>query len=366
MASVNAVTRLDIRFPAHEYPIYIGDHLLSNTDLLQQQVLAQQALVVTNETVAAFYLDQVKQALSVLQCDVVILPDGETHKNQESLFIIHDALIKYNHHRDTTLFALGGGVIGDIAGFAAATYQRGVRLVYLPTTLLAQVDSSVGGKTAINHAGVKNAVGSFYQPHAVLMDLATLSTLPSREFRAGFAEVIKYGLLVGGEFLQRLVDVDDYLATNSTELLTALIAQCCQIKANVVQTDERDQGQRAFLNLGHTFAHALEAETHYQRWLHGEAVAIGLYCAALLSHQLGHLSATELATVDLLLANAQLPRRIPKDIDLHQLYRRMWHDKKIKQNRFVFVLVKALGHCYLETAITERDITRVLSHAVEL
>ena len=279
---------------------------------------------------------------------------------------IYDALIKYRHHRDTTLIALGGGVLGDVTGFAAATYQRGVRFIQIPTTLLAQVDASVGGKTAINHPAGKNMIGSFHQPHAVIMDLTTLETLPPREFRAGLAEVIKYGFLVGGEFLNGLSRVlAEELPTGSSLQLADLIARCCRIKASFVQEDEREIGRRALLNFGHTFAHALEAYTHYQRWLHGEAVAIGLYCATLLSHQLGYIDQSILKLVDSLLQAAKLPCRIPKGIDLHALQALMLHDKKITNKTLRFVLMRAPGDCYLESQVTEDSLRHVLMNAVE-
>ena len=366
MAKSDIDHQLDVLCPTYKYPIYIGINLLADTELLCRHVEASQVLIVTNETVAPLYLPRVQEAFSSMQCDVVVLPDGEHHKNEKNLFKIYDALIKQNHHRDTTLIALGGGVIGDITGFAAATYQRGVRFIQLPTTLLAQVDASVGGKTAINHPLGKNMIGSFHQPQAVLMDLTTLASLPEREFRAGFAEVIKYGLLVGGDFLKALHSILAQGQTPvSTKHLASLIAQCCSIKAEIVAEDERETGRRALLNLGHTFAHALEADTNYKRWLHGEAVAIGLYCAALLSHQLGYLDKMGLALVDALLTSAKLPNRIPKDINLKNLQTLMMKDKKVKNKTLRFVLMRALGNCYLETGVTEKDLRKVLIEAVQ-
>ena len=365
MANPDIHHQLSVGLARHEYPIHIGQNCLANGDLLRSYVKGPQLLIVTNTTVAPIYLKSVQALFSALQCDVVILPDGEQHKNQHSLFAIYDELIKKNHHRDTTLLALGGGVVGDITGFAAATYQRGVRFIQLPTTLLAQVDASVGGKTAINHPLGKNMIGSFYQPHAVIMDLNTLQTLPARELRSGYAEVIKYGLLAGGELLQILCDSFATDAILRPPLLADIIARCCQIKINVVQEDEREMGQRALLNLGHTFAHALEAYTHYQRWLHGEAVAIGLYCAALLSHHLGYLTNENLTLVDTLLLQAKLPRRIPKEIDLQALYALMFHDKKVKNKTLRFVLIRAPGDCYLDNEVTDDCLHYVLTHAVE-
>lgn len=364
MAKLEVYHQLEITCGLHKYPIYIGHHLLSDQSLLNCYVHSSQVLIVTNETVSPLYLKQVKQAFSSVQCDTVVLPDGEMYKNHQNLMKIYDALIKHQHHRDTTIIALGGGVIGDLTGFAAATYQRGTRLIQIPTTLLAQVDSSVGGKTAINHTGGKNMIGSFYQPHAVIMDLNTLTTLPEREFRAGFAEIIKYGLLMGGKFLNELtVLLEEGLTSQSHHKLAQLIAHCCQIKASFVQKDERETGCRALLNLGHTFAHALEAYTHYQRWLHGEAVAIGLYCAALLSFQLGHLDQSVLYSIDRLLQIAKLPRRIPKEIDLKNLQLLMSADKKIKDNHLRFVLIRSPGDCYLDSTVTNDCLQKVLRDA---
>ena len=364
MARPKIYQQLAIQCAGHEYPIYIGADLLSDGALLRRHVHGTQVLIVTNDTLAPLYLARVQSAFSSMQCDVVVLPDGESYKNQQSLFSIYDALIRHHHHRDTTLVALGGGVIGDITGFAAATYQRGVRYIQLPTTLLAQVDASIGGKTAINHPLGKNMIGSFYQPHAVIMDLMTLNTLLKREFRAGLAEVIKYGLLVGGDFLASLKQV---LINKplSTEAIAGLIAPCCAIKAAIVEADEREMGRRALLNLGHTFAHALEASTRYEQWLHGEAVAIGLYCAALLSYQLGYLDKASLDVVDSLLMEAQLPRRIPKTIDLLALQALMLNDKKIKNKTLHFVLMRALGDCYLDDGVNADDLCRALMDAVE-
>jgi len=366
MAKPEIYRKLTIQLPYHEYPIYIGHDCLSDNGLLQRYVAGGQVLVVTNKTIAPILLEPVQHAFASRQCDTVILEDGEAYKNQDSLATIYDALIKAHHHRDTTLIALGGGVVGDITGFAAATYQRGVNFIQLPTTLLAQVDAAIGGKTAINHALAKNMIGSFHQPHAVIIDLATLDTLPERELRAGFAEVIKYALLAGGEFLTSVSDVlADGLVHTSTPQLANLIAGCCQIKAGFVQEDEREAARRALLNLGHTFAHALEAYTHYQCWLHGEAVAIGLYCAALLSYQLGYLDQENLDLVDGLLLKAGLPRRIPEQIDLRVLQGLMCHDKKIKNKKLRFVLIRAPGDCYLDERVTDDCIYQALTGAVK-
>ncbi|CEK11188.1 3-dehydroquinate synthase [Legionella hackeliae] len=365
MAKFDLYKEIVLRLPSHQYPIIIGYNALNDPAILNRYLAGEQVLIVTNEKIAALYLGDLQKAFADKQCDVVILQDGEEFKNRESLFAIYDTLIAKHHHRDTTLIALGGGVIGDITGFAAATYQRGVRFLQIPTTLLAQVDASIGGKTAINHPLGKNMIGSFYQPAAVIIDLNTLNTLPKREFHAGFAEIIKYALLSGGEFLE-LVRSFLQEGMNNSSSLAAVISQCCQIKTNYVEQDEHEiTGVRAFLNLGHTFAHALEAYTNYSRWLHGEAVAIGLYCAALLSEQFAQLDKTTVQRIDEMLLMAELPRRIPKDIDLDQLRIAMSQDKKIKNKNLRFILMRAPGDCYIEANVSENLLRSVLEDAVE-
>lgn len=365
MAKFEAYTQVDVCLPGYQYPIIICRKGLNDTSLLRHWIPSQQVLIVTNDTIAPLYLPLIQSAFASIQCDAVILKDGEEFKNQQSLFTIYDALIRNKHHRDTTVVALGGGVIGDVAGFAASTYQRGVPFTQIPTTLLAQIDASVGGKTAINHSLGKNLIGSFYQPNAVLIDLNTLETLPDREFRSGLAEMIKYSLLVGGDFLYRLLDaLKSGLTQNSSEL-PDLIAHCCKIKAEIVAGDERESGQRALLNLGHTFAHALEAYTQYQRWLHGEAVAIGLYCASVLSCNMGLLDAKVVELVEQMLEYAHLPHKIPKSIDLKQLTDLMSLDKKIKNNCLRFVVIKEPGYCYLDDKVTANCLHNTLMNAVE-
>jgi 3-dehydroquinate synthase len=357
---------LTVELEHHAYPIYIGSDLLLDDGLLSRHVMGRQVMLVTNDKIAPLYIGTVQRAFASYQCDVVVVPDGEIHKNQQTVLMIYEALIQHNHHRDTTIIALGGGVVGDVTGFVAATYKRGVRLIHIPTTLLAQVDASIGGKTGINHLGGKNNIGSFYRPHAVIMDLNTLKTLSLRELRSGVAEVIKYGLLVGGDFLALIESFLSHdLIPLNTDALYLLIKQSCQIKAEIVQEDEFETGRRALLNLGHTFAHALESYTNFERWLHGEAVAIGLYCAALLSYQLNLITMVDVDYVDALLKRAQLPRRIPKDIDIDGLYELMFHDKKIKNKSLRFVLMKAFGTCYLDETVTQAQLRSVLLAVIE-
>lgn len=323
-------------------------------------------MIISNETVAPLYLDKVRSLFTDRQCDHLILPDGERYKEQGSLARIYDELIQKQHHRDTTLIALGGGVIGDMTGFAASTYHRGTHFIQIPTTLLAQVDASIGGKTAINHPAGKNLIGNFYQPDAVIIDLDTLKTLPPREFRAGLAEVIKYALLEGGDFFELVYQaLKQGLANNDSPDLAQIVSECCRIKAAIVMEDEREAGQRALLNLGHTFAHALETYSRYQRWLHGEAVAIGLYCAAKLSSRLGFLGEEQVILIDELLTLAKLPSRIPGDIPLEELRAIMSQDKKIKNNKLRFILLKGIGDCYIDDEVTETALREVLKCAVE-
>ncbi|MFI4919377.1 MAG: 3-dehydroquinate synthase [Legionellales bacterium] len=365
MAKFEPLAQVDVSLPGHQYPIIIGRNGLNDYELLHRLVQSKQVLIVTNQTVAPLYLANLVSVFASIQCDVVTLADGESHKNQRSLFTIYDALIANRHHKDTTLIALGGGVIGDVTGFAASTYQRGVRLIQIPTTLLAQVDASVGGKTAINHPQGKNMIGSFYQPQAVLIDLNTLTTLPGREFRSGLAEIIKYGLLAGGDFFNHLFEALRQGLTAESPQLPNLIKHCCQIKAEFVVDDEKELGSRALLNLGHTFAHALEAYTQYQQWLHGEAVAIGLFCAAVLSCKLGLIDAILVNQIEQMIHYAGLPHKIPKDINLVKLRELMSLDKKIKNNCLRFVVIKKPGDCYLNDRVTEDCLQDTLMFAVE-
>lgn len=365
MAKIEQIAQCNVAIAAHQYPIVVTRYGLEQAVWLQSHVSGKQVLIVSNQTIAPLYLTMVQESLAAYQCNTVILPDGEQYKNQHSLNVIYDALIEHKHHRDSTIVALGGGVIGDIAGFAAATYQRGVGLVQIPTTLLAQIDASIGGKTAINHPLGKNLIGSFYQPQAVLIDVNTLSTLPAREFKAGLGEMIKYGLLMGGSFLTTLHEALLQGLNLQSPQLANLIVSCCQYKASLVAADERETGQRALLNLGHTFAHALETITNYQVWLHGEAVAIGLYCAAVLSKQLGLIDKQQVQLVEELIRLAGLPYTIPKTIDLQQLKTLMQLDKKIKDNCLRFIVFNKPGDCFIHDKVTQDILDKTLVNVVE-
>ncbi|PJD93279.1 MAG: 3-dehydroquinate synthase [Legionella sp.] len=349
----------------NKYSVSICSDAFNSPGFLRTLVLSQQVLIVTNHTVAPHYLSFLQTAFSDRQCDTVILPDGEEHKNQRSLFTIYDALVEKKYHRDAMLIALGGGVIGDLAGFAAATYQRGIAYLQMPTSLLAQVDASVGGKTAINHSLGKNMIGSFYHPCSVIIDVNTLKTLPDREFKAGVAEIIKYGLLEGGDFFVQLQQLIRKGLSFDTKELPSLIAACCAIKARFVVADEKEQGVRALLNLGHTVAHALETLTQYSQWLHGEAVGIGLYCAMVLSFQLGVLDECWVTEVALLLQEIGLPHKIPKEIQLDELIKLIGTDKKIKNGRLRFILMRKPGACYIESEITPPMLEKALAASIE-
>jgi len=337
------------------YPITIGSGLLTKRELLDAQIPGRDLMVVTNTTVAPLYLPALRKALGERRVAECVLPDGEQHKTLQTAGRVFDALVENKLNRDATVLALGGGVVGDIAGFCAACYQRGIRYVQIPTTLLAQVDSSVGGKTGVNHSGGKNLIGAFHQPLAVIADTDTLATLPDRELSAGVAEVIKYGCVSDPllfDWLER--NVGKLLARDAAALSHA-IAQSCQIKANVVAQDEREQGLRAILNFGHTFGHAIEAATAYKTYLHGEAVALGMLIAVDLSCRLGMIDAAVKARLHDLVARAGLPTDAPK-IGAACALELMQMDKKVLSGRLRLVLLEKPGHAivtstYLQSAL---------------
>ena len=333
------------------YPIHIGPGLLDQPGLLRPHLPGQQVLVISNTTVAPLYLDRVRAALTGLRHEVLILPDGEQYKTLATLDAVFTALLNHRFARDCTLVALGGGVIGDMVGFAAACYQRGVHFVQIPTTLLAQVDSSVGGKTAVNHPLGKNMIGAFYQPGGVLADTDTLGTLPDRELRAGLAEVIKYGLIRDLPFLEWLEANIGRLLARDAAALTEAIERSCRNKAEIVALDERETGERALLNLGHTFGHAIETGMGYGEWLHGEAVAVGMCLAADLSMRLGWLAADGAERVRALLARAGLPLAPPAQLTADDFLRLMAVDKKVKEGQLRLVLLRSLGRATLVSGV---------------
>jgi 3-dehydroquinate synthase len=334
--------RLRIDLGERSYPILIGPGLLHDAALVGGAVAARDVLVVTNTTVAPLYLAHLERSLEGKRVASVALPDGEQHKTLETVALVFDALVERRLNRDACVVALGGGVVGDMAGFAAACYQRGVDYVQVPTTLLAQVDSSVGGKTGVNHPGGKNLIGAFHQPLAVIADTDTLETLPPREFRAGLAEVIKYGLIADIAFLGWIEANLDGLLRLDGAVLAHAIRRSCEIKAEIVAEDEREHGRRALLNLGHTFGHAIETATGYGEWLHGEAVGTGMLMAADLSHRLGWIEATDVGRIRALLARAGLPVAAPP-IGASRALELMGMDKKVLAGRIRLVLMRKVG-----------------------
>ena len=353
---------LEVGLRERGYPIHVGPALLRRAGGLLDAHALNRVVIVTNALVAAHHLAPLKASLRECgaEVDVVLLPDGEAHKNAATLDDLLTRLLEIRAERSTTLIALGGGVIGDIAGFAAAIYQRGIPFVQVPTTLLAQVDSSVGGKTGINHPLGTNMIGAFWQPRAVLIDTDVLATLPDRELRAGLAEVIKYGAIRDAAFFAWLEANMQALLARDTEALTHAIERSCAIKAQIVAADERESGERALLNFGHTFGHAIEAAQGYGEWLHGEAVAAGMVCAARLSQRgcgLDELAATRLSK---LVDVAGLPTSPPK-IAPDRWLELMRRDKKVKAGAMRFVLLDRLGHALLRGDVAEADVVRAVS-----
>ncbi len=347
---------IKVELGERSYPIYIGEALLGQPELLAPHIAGRQVAIVTNETVGPLYLEQLSRALGAYSVMSVALPDGEAYKNWETLQLIFDALLTARHDRRTTVIALGGGVVGDMAGFAAACYQRGVDFIQVPTTLLSQVDSSVGGKTGINHPLGKNMVGAFYQPNAVIIDTASLKSLPARELSAGLAEVIKYGLICDEPFLSWLEDNIDALRAVDQTALTYAIKRSCEAKAAVVNADERETGVRATLNLGHTFGHAIETQMGYGVWLHGEAVAAGTVMALEMSMRLGWISQQARDRGIRLMQRAGLPVVPPADMTPAQFLQHMAVDKKVIDGRMRLVLLRHLG----EAVVTDDYPTEVL------
>lgn len=351
---MKTIEQLTVDLGDRSYPIYIGESALDVGAYLANAIAGKQVFIVTNVTVANLYLDDVirvlNQAVPGIKIDSVALPDGEQYKNLDTLNLIFTGLLEARHNRNTTLVALGGGVVGDMAGFAAASYQRGIPFIQIPTTLLSQVDSSVGGKTGVNHLLGKNMIGAFYQPNAVLIDTRVLSTLPDRELSAGLAEVIKYGLIADESFFSWLEDNIDALLSRDTEALKKAILRSCEIKAEVVAKDEKEGGIRAILNLGHTYGHAIETQMGYGTWLHGEAVAAGMVMACDLSVRLGWLDRSVLDRAKSLIRAARLPTSPPNDMSGVDFEKHMKVDKKVLDGAIRLVLLKGCGY-----AVTTSD-----------
>lgn len=353
---------LYVELDDRRYPIHIGPGLLTQRELLRPYIPGRQALVVSNTTVAPLYLEPVCATLAGLRYEAVILPDGEQYKTLDMLNEVFTALLNHRFDRNCTVIALGGGVIGDMAGFAAACYQRGVHFIQIPTTLLAQVDSSVGGKTAVNHALGKNMIGAFYQPLCVLADTDTLATLPDRELSAGLAEVIKYGLIRDLPFLAWLEANLEALMARDAAAMSEAIERSCRNKAEIVALDERETGERALLNLGHTFGHAIETGMGYGEWLHGEAVATGMVMAADLSARIGWLGQAQVDRVRRLLARARLPLQPPLELTPDDFLRLMAVDKKVKDGRLRLILLHDLGRAVIAGDADPHLLQETLEH----
>ncbi|MCG3732257.1 3-dehydroquinate synthase [Vibrio cincinnatiensis] len=353
--------RITVSLGERSYPISIGAGLFNNPALLPLSE-KQKVLVITNHTVAPLYAKQMLSLLEQRGCvsSVLELPDGEQYKSLETFNTIMSYLLEHNYSRDVTVIALGGGVIGDLVGFAAACYQRGVDFIQIPTTLLAQVDSSVGGKTAVNHPLGKNMIGAFYQPKAVIIDTHCLATLPEREFAAGMAEVIKYGIIYDYDFFVWLEEHMDALYALDEQALSYAIARCCQIKAEVVALDEKESGIRALLNLGHTFGHAIEAELGYGCWLHGEAVAAGTMMATVTAQLQGLITEQQQARIRAILERAHLPVHTPDSMTFEDFIQHMMRDKKVLAGELRLVLPTAIGRSEVVKGVPQAVIKQAI------
>ena len=361
--------QLVVEIPHRQYPIFVAEGLLADTQKLRELLLARiqgrQVAIITNKVVAPLYLDALLEALDGLQVDVMQMDDGEAEKNLQVYQQTMDFLLAAKHNRSTCLIALGGGVVGDLCGFVAATFQRGVDFVQIPTTLLAQVDSSVGGKTAVNHPQGKNMIGAFHQPVAVLADTATLGTLPSREYAAGLAEVVKYGVIEDAAFFEFLEQHSDDLLAKDGAVLSQVILRCCAIKAEVVSADERESGRRAILNYGHTFGHGIEKLCGYGQWLHGEAVAIGMVMAARLSVAVAGLDESVVMRLTALLRRLGLPTALDqasrKVATIEAMMDVMGLDKKVVDGRLRFIVASQLGQVQVRDDIDAAVVRNVLA-----
>lgn len=347
------MVKIDIELGERSYPIHIGSGLITQSDLYGHAITGKNVLIVSNETVAPLYFDKVLAALSGYNVNSIILPDGEAYKTLATLETIYDRLLELRYDRTCTLIALGGGVIGDMCGYAAASYQRGVNFIQIPTTLLSQVDSSVGGKTGVNHPLGKNMIGAFHQPKAVIADIQSLSTLDDRQLKAGLSEVIKYGFLIDKPFYDWLCLNMQVLLDRDEAALSYAVQRCCQIKADVVAQDEREKGLRALLNLGHTFGHAIETAMGYGNWLHGEAVATGMCMAADLSMRLGWLTSQEKQDCIRLVERAGLPTQSPNEMSTQQFIDLMAQDKKVRDHTLNLILLKGIGKTVMTSDFTE-------------
>lgn len=339
---------LHVDLGERSYPIFIDSGVMTKADHYQNHISGNNVLIVTDDTVAPHYLKPLLQTLASFHCKHISLPAGEATKNLETVSLVYDMLMQERFDRNCTLIALGGGVVGDICGFAAASYQRGVNFIQVPTTLLAQVDSSVGGKTGVNHPLGKNMIGAFHQPACVIADMDVLRTLPDQELKAGLAEVIKYGLIDDADFFDWLTDNMTSLHELQADKLSYTVHRCCANKARIVAADERESGQRALLNLGHTFGHSIENAMGYGVWLHGEAIAAGMCMAARFSARAGYLDKNSVTRIETTISAAGLPIRPPGQMTSEQCLELMYRDKKVRDNVLTLILLKGIGEAFLE------------------
>tara|TARA_S200000501_G_scaffold368849_1_gene407335 strand:+ start:545 stop:1615 length:1071 start_codon:yes stop_codon:yes gene_type:complete len=354
--------KIIVKLSKRSYPIFIGKNTLSNKKIYKA-VKHKNFALISNKKISDLHLPKIKNF--VIKKNKILIGDGEKYKNHDSISKIYNFLLKNKYSRDSCLVAFGGGVIGDMTGYAAATYQRGIDFIQIPTTLLSMVDSSVGGKTGINHPLGKNMIGAFHQPIAVIIDTEVLKTLSKRQFNAGMAEVIKYGIIKDKKFFNWISNNTEKIKSFDSLSLTHIIDKSCQIKAKIVALDEREKNVRALLNLGHTFGHAIENYLGYGKWLHGEAIACGFLIASSVAIQNKTLSISEYNKIKLLLKAFSLPTKLPKDTDVEKLYKIMLLDKKVKNNEMVYVLPKKIGAAYITNKIEKRVVIKSLKEHVK-
>ena len=354
------MSTLTVELGARSYPINISAANLKKADLIRDHIKTQRVFIITNPTVSNLWAAPIAAALMDLEHFFIEIPDGEQYKTLITMQNVIGELLMQGAARDSTIIALGGGVVGDLAGYTAASYQRGVPFIQVPTTLLSQVDSSVGGKTAVNHALGKNMIGAFYQPQSVIIDTETLSTLPAREFAAGMAEVIKYGIIYDAGFFEWLESNVEAIRVLEPDTLQKMIYRCCEIKAEVVAQDEREKGLRALLNLGHTFGHAIEAEQGYGNWLHGEAVAAGIIIASKVAGAKNWMSTSEISRIEALTRRFDLPVEAPDNMDYSDFLRHMKHDKKVAAGAIRFILPQGIGKAVVTSDVDEKLLKQLL------
>ena len=356
----NLISELTVNLGDRSYPIFIGTDLIKQPHFFIDYLPSKQIMIVTNEVVAPLYLETLKSTLDGFDVSTIILPDGEKHKTMKTINSILNELVNTGFDRSCTVLALGGGVIGDLTGFAASCYQRGVNFIQVPTTLLSQVDSSVGGKTGVNHSSGKNMIGAFHQPNAVIIDINTLNSLPAREISAGIAEIIKYGLINDANFFAWLEKNMENLKQLKPQAVSYAIQKSCSLKARIVAKDERETGSRALLNLGHTFGHAIETGTGYGAWLHGEAVGAGICMAARLSARMGKIYTKTCERIETLISQAGLPIKSPATIKPQHFLNLMNKDKKVKQGKLHMILLEEIGKACITSDLDQKIIREIV------